>query len=128
MARRWHTRALYIIGYFEVAFAGLASNLSDAQLSTCAANFHVRHRSLFQVQRDQLVLVKGAAGSRLLDRAVLISEPGVDRSGRSLHVISSEMRAIFGDFDGGVSIQRSPPRWVAAVFSARASAFLRSLH
>jgi hypothetical protein len=120
--------ALYIVGYFEVALAGLASSLSDAQLAHCAANFHVRHRSLFEVQRDRLVLVKGAPGSRLLDRAVLISEPGVDRSGRTLHVISSEMRAIFGDFDGRVSIQRSPPRWVAPAFSARAAAFVRSLH
>lgn len=120
--------ALYIVGYFEVAFAGLASTLSDAQLAMCAANFHVRHRSLFELQRDQLVLVKGAAGSRLLDRAALISEPGIDRSGRSLHVISSEMRAISGDFDGRVSIQHSPPRWVVApVFSARTAAFVRSL-
>jgi hypothetical protein len=119
--------ALYIIGYFEVAFAGLASSLSEAQLAMCAANFHVRHPSLFEVQRDRLVLVKGARGSRLLDRAVLVSEPGVDRSGRPLHVISSEMRAIFGDFDGRVSIQRSPPRRVAPVFSARAAAFVRSL-
>ena len=120
--------ALYMVGYFEVAFARLASSLSDAQLVMCAANFHVRHRSLFEVQSDRLVLVKGAPGSRLLDRAVLISERGVDRSGRPLHVISSEMRPIFGDFDGRVSIQRSPPRWVAPVFSARAAAFVRSLH
>jgi hypothetical protein len=120
--------ALYIVGYFEVAFAGLAPGLSDSQLAMCAANFHVRHRSLFEVQCSQLVLVKGAPGSRLLDRAVLISEPGVDRSGRSLHVTSNEMRAIFGDFDGRVSIQRSPPRGVAPVFSARAAAYVRSLH
>jgi hypothetical protein len=130
--QRWpanRTRgALYIVGHFEVAFAGIASGLSDAQVAMCAANFHVRHQSLFEVQRDRLVLVKGASGSRLLDRAVLISEPGVDRSGRALHVISREMRAIFGDFDGRVSIQRSPPRWVASTFSARAAAFVRSLH
>ena len=119
--------ALYIVGYFEVAFAGLASSLSDAQVAQCAANFHVRHRPLFDVQRDRLVLVKGAPGSRLLEHAVLISEPGVDRSGRPLHVISNHMRTIFGDFEGRVSIQRSPPRRVTPSCSAPGAAFVRSL-
>jgi hypothetical protein len=91
------------------------------------ANFHVRHRALFEVQRDRLVLVKGGPGSRLLDHAVLISEPGIDRSGRPLNVISHAMRETFGDFGGRVSIQRSPPRWVAQDFTSRAAEFVRSL-
>ena len=130
--QRWPsdgTRAgLYIVGYFEVALAGLATCFSEGQLAQLfAANFHVRHRALFAAQRDRLVLVKGGLGSRLLDRAVLISELGRDRSGRPLKVISGAMREIFGDFGGRVSIQRSPPRWVAPEFIPQASRFVRSL-
>jgi hypothetical protein len=120
--------ALYLVGYFEIVHAGLATGFSDTQLADLfAANFHVRHRALFEAQRDHLVLVKGGPGSRLLDRAALISELGSDRSGRPLNVISAAMRETFGDFGGRVSLQRSPPRWVAPEFSSRAATFVRSL-
>jgi hypothetical protein len=59
---------LYMIGYFEVAFAGIARNLTEEQTRACSDNFHVRHESVFLDQRDRLVLVKGGAGSRLLIR------------------------------------------------------------
>lgn len=67
--------ALYIIGYFEVALAGLATSFSPAEISKhFAANFHVRHRSLFKQQKSELILVKGGKGSRLLTKAHLLSE------------------------------------------------------
>ena len=68
--------ALYIVAYFEVRIAGLATSFSSAEISTnFANNFHVRHReSLFKRQRGQLVLVKGGKGSRLLKKAHLLSE------------------------------------------------------
>lgn len=120
--------ALCIIGYFEVAVAGLATQFSQEAIATLfAANFHVRHPHVFAVQRNRLVLVKGAPTSRLLNHAVKISEDGTDKSGARIHVLSHEMRAIFGDFSGKVAIQRSPPRWVAPQFVAQAAAFVRSL-
>lgn len=120
--------ALYIVGYFEVAVAGVATQLGDATIKAVfGANFHVRHPLVYADQRDRLVLVKGTSASRLLEHAVRISEEGMDRSGRPIHVLSRETRAVFGDFDGHVCIQRSPPRWVTPPFGARAAAFVRSL-
>ena len=110
---------LYLIGYFEVALAGFARACSD--------NFHVRHESVFLKQRDRLVLVKGGASSRLLTKAVKISVMGQDRAGKPLKVLSSEMQQIFGTFGGKISIQRSPPRWVANEHVSGAARFVRGL-
>ena len=119
---------LYIIGYFEVSKAGLATDFSRMELAEdFGRNFHVRHRSVFRRQKARLVLVKGGTGSRLLERAVLISSIGEDKSGRPLKVLSPAMRKVFGDFDGHVSIQRSPPRWVKPQFIEKAAEFVRSL-
>lgn len=120
--------ALYVVGYFEVLVAGKAAGFSDEDRQTLfSENFHVRHRAVYKDQRDRLVLVKGSPSSRLLEKATRISEVGQTRSGRLLHVLSEEMQAVFGGFNGHVSIQRSPPRWVAADFVDRAAAFVRSL-
>lgn len=119
--------ALYLIGYFEVAFAGLASDLSQEQLQACHDNFHVRHESVFLEQRDILVLVKGGPGSRMLSKAVKISVMGQDRSGKPLKVLSPEMQQIFGGFSGRISFQRSPTRWVSEEFTNQAASFVRQL-
>lgn len=119
--------ALYLIGYFEVAFAGFARELSAEQVASCRANFHVRHASVFQDQRDRLVLVKGGPGSRILSKAVRISVMGQDRAGNPLKVLSPEMRAIFGEFGGRLSFQRSPTRWVADSHVQGAARFVRAL-
>ena len=120
--------ALYIVGFFEVAYAGLAPDFSPCEVERLfAANFHVRHPSVFARQRERLVLVKGAPASRLLEKAVLLSETGVGATGRPLKVISRPMREVFGDFSGKVSFQRSPPRWVAAEYAGAAERFIRSL-
>jgi hypothetical protein len=121
--------ALYIVGFFEVETAGLAMEFSQRDLRrNFARNFHIRHRSVFGDQKDRLVLVKGNSRSRLLRKARCISAIGSDKRGRPLHVLSPEMQKIFGDFDGHISIQRSPPRWVAERFVAQAWAFVKSLH
>lgn len=118
---------LFLVGYFDVEFAGIASALTDKQLTACSENFHVRHKKMFDEQRERLVLVKGGSASRLLTKAVRISSIGQDKSGRPLKVLSPEMQQIFGAFDGKISIQRSPTRWVAPDYIARATKFLRSL-
>jgi hypothetical protein len=118
---------LYLIGYFGIAFAGVARELTGEQLRACANNFHVRHESVFLSQRDRLVLVKGGSGSRLLTRAVKIDALGRDRAGRPLKVLSKQMQQIFGNFEGKLSFQRSPPRWVANKHIPDATRFVREL-
>lgn len=119
--------ALYIIGYFQVARAGLAGSFTRSDLRTFRSNFHVRHPAVLRDQADRLVLVKGSPNSRLLTKAVKISAPGTDRNGRPLHRLAPGMQKIFGDFGGNTSIQRSPPRWVAPQFVSRAAQFVLSL-
>jgi len=119
--------ALYIVGYFEVEFAGFARDLSPEQIHACQGNFHVRHPAVFREQRDWLVLVKGGPGSRMLSKAVQISVMGKDRSGKPLKVLSPEMQRVFGGFDGRLSFQRSPTRWVANTHIEGAARFVRGL-
>jgi hypothetical protein len=120
--------ALYIIGFFEVAWAGLANSFSRAELAGIFQNnFHVMHQDIFEDQQDRLVLVKGSANSRLLSKAVKISALGTDRNGRALHRLAPDMQAVFGGFAGNTSIQRSPPRWVAPEFTERAASFVLGL-
>jgi hypothetical protein len=118
---------LYLIGFFEVAFAGLARDLSEDQIGACGNNFHVRHETVFRDQRDRLVLVKGGVGSRMFSKAVKISVIGQDRAGKPLKVLSPEMQQIFGGFDGKLSFQRSPTRWVANEHVPVAAGFVRGL-
>lgn len=116
---------LYLIGFFEVAEAGLATEFSDHSLF--AENFHVRHQAVFEKQKPRLVLVRGGVGSRLLKKAVLISCVGKNISGKPLKVLSPAMQKIFGDFDGRIAIERSPTRWVKPEFIESAAGFVRSL-
>lgn len=120
--------ALYIVGYFVVELAGMAANFSKTTLKReFGNNFHVRYPTVFEKQRDDLVLVKGGPDSRLLTKAHRLSSVGNDRSGKPLKVLSPEMRKVFGTFDGKVSIQRSPPRWVEAAFVEKAIKFVKGL-
>jgi hypothetical protein len=120
--------ALYLMGYFEVSVASRAVDFSRSEVeSLFGENFHVRHRRVYEDQKDDLILVKGSPSSRLLDKTVLMSTVGQDRAGRPLKVLSPEMQEVFGDFDGKISFQRSPPRWVDSAFVARSVKFMRSL-
>jgi hypothetical protein len=127
----WDVRAepaLYLMGYFEVQIAGKAGDFTpDDLVDLFGENFHVRHPAIFEQQKKDLVLVKGSPGSRLLNKAVLISTWGQDRAGRPLKVLSPEMQRIFGGFKGKLSFQRSPTRWVDPTFVVKAATFLRSL-
>jgi len=120
--------ALYLMGFFEVERAGRATEFTKSELDLLfSRNFHVRHRRVFNRQKESLVLVKGTTNSRLLDKAVQISVYGKDEAGKPLKILSPAMRKVFGDFGGKVSIQRSPPRWVAPAFTAQSADFVRSL-
>jgi hypothetical protein len=123
-----HRPALYLAGYFEVALAGMATDFSKKILqSEFGKNFHVRPPSLYKKQKDDLVLVKGGPGSRLLNTAHKISAVGEDKSGNPLKILSPAMQKIFGDFGGHVSIQRSPPRWVDEAYVDKAIKFVKGL-
>jgi hypothetical protein len=120
--------ALYIIGFFEVARAGKVSSFKALELDEMFRNnFHVMHREVFEDQKERLVLVKGSPNSRLLTKAVRISLLGKDKKGHPLQRLSPEMQAVFGEFGGNTSIQRSPPRWVAPEFIQRAVQFVSAL-
>lgn len=118
---------LYIIGYFNVCWAGLATELSDAELNArFHNNFHVRHQDALEDQRNRLVLVQGDQSSKLLRKATQISVMGKDKAGKPLKVLSPEAHTWFSDFGGRISIQRSSPRWVPASHVARAADFVYS--
>jgi hypothetical protein len=120
--------ALYLVGYFEVALAGMAGEFDPQALrAEFGKNFHVRYPSVFMRQQDDLVLVKGGPGSRLFRMAHQISSEGNDRAGKPLKVLSPTMREVFGEFGGHVSIQRSPPRWVEPPFVDKAIRYLQGL-
>jgi Nucleotide modification associated domain 3 len=108
---REHRPALYLAGFFEVALAGMAVEFDKKMLQAeFTNNFHVRYPTVFKKQKDDLVLVKGGAGSRMFQKAHQISTESKDRAGKPLKVLSPKMQMVFGDFGGHVSIQRSPPR------------------
>lgn len=120
--------ALYLMGYFEIVAAGRASDFnSNERENLFGANFHVRHRQIFKQQRRELVLIKGGERSRLLRRSKKISTTGQDRTGKPLKVLSPEMQEVFGDFNGRISFQRSPTRWVDRNYTAQAAEFVRLL-
>ncbi|UUZ77401.1 hypothetical protein LP414_09345 [Polaromonas sp. P1(28)-13] len=116
--------ALYLVGYFMVEWAGLATDLPWHELKKrCGKNFHVMHDELYRQQRERLVLVQGGPGSRLLTRAHCISAISCNKMGQPLKVLSPSAQKIFGDFDGRISIQRSPPRWVHETHVNKAKTF-----
>lgn len=120
--------ALYLIGYFEVLAAGRADNFSTNEIELLfSENYHVKHRDIYERQKRDLVLVKGSSTSRILKKAVCISTVGRDSAGRPIKVLSSGMQEIFGDFDGRISFQRSPTRWVKPSHVSKAAKFVRSL-
>jgi hypothetical protein len=120
--------SLYIIGYFEVERVIRAQEHSWSEVDKdFGGNFHVRHRPVFEDQKDRLILVKGNRRSRLLKKAKRISVFGKNKAGGHIHVLSPEMRHIFGNFNGHVSIHRSPPRFVFPEFVEKAARFVRSL-
>jgi hypothetical protein len=120
--------ALYLLGYFEVLVAGKVHYLTPSELETLFSNnYHVKYTEVFERQKKDLVLVKGSENSRILNKAIRISEIGWNRSGKPIKVLSSEMQKIFGDFNGKLCIQRSPTRWIREENVGRTVEYIRSL-
>jgi len=120
--------ALYVVGYFEIEKVAEAKGFAWSELcEDFGMNFHVRHRPVFEDQKESLILLKGNGRSRLLKKACRISVFEMNKAGNPIHVLSPKMRKIFGNFDGHVSIHRSPPRFVVPAFVEKAAKFVRSL-
>ena len=120
--------ALYLVGYFDVERVGFAAEIGDEIVRReFAANFHVRHRSVYQDQRDRLLLVCGSVRSRLFTRAYRLGARLLRDDGTYWQMLSSEMVEVFGSFGGIGSIQRSTPRWVQEDKAQSATTFVRSL-
>ena len=103
--------ALYVIGYFTVENVIDFNKLSEDEIEECCKlyfnNAHIKRSFDF----DNLVIVTGDKDkSKLLDKAILISEKKLNRIGRHYHAVSSKMEKLLG-IRG--SIQRSiPPRFI----------------
>jgi Nucleotide modification associated domain 3 len=120
--------ALYLAGYFEVERVGFAAEIGDEIVRReFADNFHLRHRSVYEEQRDRLLLVRGSLRSRLFTRAYRLGARLLRDDGTYWQMLSSEMAEVFGSFGGIGSIQRSTPRWVQEDKVHSAMTFVRSL-
>ncbi|MGA2853550.1 MAG: hypothetical protein ABSE90_05420 [Verrucomicrobiota bacterium] len=98
---------------------------SNGVIAKFKRNWHVLNRDI----RDDLILVKGGRGSRLLNKAVKISadEKATDKGGHPVFVLDPKMSRHFGTFTDLNAIQRSTPRWVKPEFCKKAVAFLKTL-
>jgi hypothetical protein len=120
--------ALYLAAYFEVETCGLATDLGDELVHReFSNNFHVRHPTVYQDQRDRLVLVRGGNGSRVYTRGHRLGGQVLRDNGSYWQLLSPDMVDIFGTFGGIGSIQRSTPRWVQADKVGAAADYVRSL-
>lgn len=105
-----YEEALYIIGYLEVEevidFDKLTPNEQMRSIQIYKNNSHIKSQGF-----EKLVIVKGyVKTSKLLDKAVLLSDRKLNKIGRNYHAVSPEMENLLG-ISG--SIQRSiPPRFI----------------
>jgi hypothetical protein len=103
--------AIYIIGYFTVSdvidFNELPKKEKNEYCKKCSNNAHIKRYG----DLDGTVIVRGNENkSKLLDKAIIISEPRLNKIGRKYHAVSKEMEELLG-IKG--SIQRSiPPRMI----------------
>lgn len=106
-----HPTALYIIGYFVVENVVDFNTLSKEEtLKFCdmySNNAHIKRKDGL---KDLSIVEGNKEKSKLLDKAIIISKPKLNKIGRSYHAVSPEMEKLLG-IKG--SIQRSiPPRMI----------------
>lgn len=139
--------ALYVIGYFNVLYAGMYPELvkrySQKTIDKVfAENWHILHGDIHgrnykrreadgtaKRSKSELVLVKGGPGSKLLKKARRLSGPEkkLDRGGHRVFVLDPRLKRYFGSFTKLNAIQRSIPRKVKSKFVESAAAFVRGL-
>ncbi|MGZ4864090.1 MAG: Nmad3 family putative nucleotide modification protein [Halobacteriota archaeon] len=105
-----YPEALYFVGYFTIGqvidFNWLSASERAAYRQRYPYNAHIKRGYAF----ENLVIAVGSKDSRLLNRALLVSEKRPDKSARPTFALSSKMEDMLG-ISG--FIQRSiPPRFV----------------
>jgi len=108
-----HPEALYIIGYFMIDKVIDFNHLNNKEKAEC---FHLynnnAHMKRGQDTEDLVIVIGDKRKSKLLNRAILISEKKTDKAGKHYHAVSAKISDLLG-ISG--SIQRSiPPRSIAA--------------
>ncbi len=103
--------ALYTIGYFlidkVVDFNKLSKKEIKEHYNIYSNNAHLKRT---YDTKDLVIIVGNKRQSKLLDTAILISEPKPDKRGRPYQAVSKKMQKLLG-ISG--SIQRSiPPRFI----------------
>ncbi len=104
-----HKIGLYIIGYFTVKNVLDFNHLSQKEIEIYHQLYPNNAHLKRSYETEGLVIIVGdKIRSKLLNKAVLISQPEYDKRGRTYHAVSSMMEELLG-ISG--SIQRSiPPR------------------
>jgi hypothetical protein len=115
--------ALYSSGFFTVQKVVDFNHLPRADIERCcklyANNAHVKRGPPF----DDLVIVAGNThSSKLLDKAILLSQKRPDRRKRLMHAVSDEMEQLLG-ITG--FIQRSAPRRIEEKYINNLSGLFR---
>jgi hypothetical protein len=121
--------AIYLIGYFVVDEAVLAKDCSQEFIEKVfAKNAHVRTPERYVVDKDRMVLVKGNEGkSRLLEKAIKISEKRENKAGNAEDCLSTEMTNVFGGWGRMSSLKRNTTHWLAPAYAEKAREFVLSL-
>lgn len=104
-----HKIGLYIIGYFTIKKVLDFNQLEPKEIEECYQLYPNNAHLKRSYDTEDLVMVVGdKIRSRLLDKAILISQPKYDKRGATYQAVSSTMEELLG-ISG--SIQRSiPPR------------------
>lgn len=102
-----YKEALYIIGYFTVKKVINFNQLSSREIEKCYQLYpNNAHLKRSQNTQDLVMIVGSKNGSKLLEKAILISQTKHDRNGKPYQAVSREMEKLLR-ISG--SIQRSIP-------------------
>jgi len=105
--------ALYIIGYFTVDRMVDFNSLPRSEIRQCYKKYtNNAHLKRSYDTEDLVIIVGNKKKSRLLNKAILISQTKYDRNGKPYQAVSKKMEKMLG-ISG--SIQRSiPPRFISS--------------
>lgn len=130
-----YKKGLYIIGYFTVENVIDFCKLTDEKVEECfrlySNNAHLKRsyeskKEMREITGEKLglvIVVGDEKRSELLEKAILISEPGKDKNRKPYQAVSKEMEKKL-NIQG--SIQRSiPPRWIKGMYIDNLKAILK---
>lgn len=106
-----YKEALYLIGYFTIEDVVDFNQLSEHEMEKCYRLYsNNAHLKRIDYPEDLVIIVGSKIRSRLLDKAILISQTKFDKRGKPYHAVSKAMET---SLRVSGSIQRSvPPRFI----------------